>query len=247
MKTRWVLSSILLLALTARDRAFASPPPASMPASVDWRTRGVVTAVKNEQQCNSSWAFAATGALEGVAAIVNSTLLSFSEQQLLDCSASYGTGNCNGGLMDSAFKYAAAKGMETESTYPYTAAIGTCKYSASKKVFNNAGFVDVPSQDNDALAAAVAAGPVAAFIDASSSAFELYTGGVFNNPACGTSPNQGVLIVGYSSAGSAPYWIVKNSWGASWGESGYIRIAKQTGSGAGVCGIALDASYPTHG
>jgi len=216
------------------------------PTSVDWRTNGAVTPVKNQGQCGSCWAFSTTGALEGLNAIKKGSLVSFSEQQLVDCSGSYGNMGCNGGLMDYAFQYVAAKGIEPESVYPYTAKQGTCKYSATATVFKNTGFTDVPSKNNAALETAVAQQPVSVAIEADQSVFQLYTSGVLNSASCGTSLDHGVLAVGYgtTSAGQA-HWIVKNSWGTSWGEQGYVRLAKVATSGAGICGIALQPSYPT--
>jgi cathepsin L len=218
---------------------------ASAPTTVDWRTKGAVTPVKNQQQCGSCWAFSTTGSLEGLHAISTGSLLSFSEQQLVDCSDSYGNQGCNGGLMDDAFEYVAAKGVELESTYPYTAEDGSCAYKSASTVFKNAGHTDVPANNNNALAVAVASHPVSIGIEADSSAFQLYNGGVFNDASCGTTIDHGVLIVGYGTASSQDYWIVKNSWGASWGESGYIRMEKVSGSSAGMCGLAQTASYPT--
>ena len=214
-------------------------------ASVDWRAHGAVTPVKNQGSCGSCWSFSATGSLEGLHAVNSGSLLSFSEQQLVDCSTSYGNGGCNGGLMDYAFQYVASQGIELESVYPYTAKDGTCKYKSGSVVFKNTGFTDVPAQNNDALAAAVTLQPVSIAIEADKSAFQLYTSGVLNSKYCGTNLDHGVLVVGYGTENSQDYWIVKNSWGSSWGEQGYIRIAKQSGTSAGICGIALAASFPT--
>jgi len=102
------------------------------PATWNWATQGAVTPIKNQGQCGSCWAFSTTGSLEGLNFLQGSkTLLSFSEQQLVDCSGSYGNQGCDGGLMDNAFKYVASQGIELESTYPYTAVDGTCKYQSS--------------------------------------------------------------------------------------------------------------------
>jgi C1A family cysteine protease len=213
----------------------------SVPTSVDWRTQGAVTPIKNQGQCGSCWSFSTTGSLEGLHFLNNGTLVSFSEQQLVDCSSSYGNSGCNGGLMDNAFKYVEAKGIEQESTYPYKAASGTCQYVASKTVFKNTGYSDVTAKNPTQLKAAVALGPVSIAIEADQSAFQQYTNGTISSN-CGTSLDHGVLIVGYTSS----YWIVKNSWGTSWGEQGYVNIASGTqNNGAGVCGINSEPSYPT--
>jgi hypothetical protein len=218
-----------------------------VPSSVDWRKKGAVTPVKNQGQCGSCWAFSTTGSMEGLNFITNKKLASLSEQQLVDCSESFGNMGCNGGLMDNAFQYTQSKGLETESVYPYTGADGKCKYNEAKVVFTNTGYEDVPQDDNDALAAAVANQPVSIGIEADSMAFQMYTSGVFNDKNCGTNIDHGVLLVGYGGDDEEQnYWIVKNSWGDSWGENGFIKIAKQSGSGTGLCGIASSASYPTY-
>jgi len=226
-------------------RHLAKLNPVNTPASVDWRDKGAVTPVKNQLECGSCWAFSSTGSLEGLNFITNGKLESFSEQQLVDCSQSFGNNGCDGGLMDYAFEYVAAKGIESETTYPYKALTGTCRYSKAKVLFKNKAYEDIPQRDNDALAAAVAQQPVSIGIEADTSAFQMYTSGVFNDANCGTNIDHGVLIVGYGTENGNDYWIVKNSWGSSWGESGYIRIAKQSGQGTGVCGVAMSASYPT--
>jgi C1A family cysteine protease len=219
----------------------------SVPASVDWRLKGAVTAVKNQGQCGSCWSFSTTGSVEGINAIKTGKLTSLSEQQLVDCSTSYGNQGCNGGLMDDAFQYIIATGgLETESQYPYTGADGTCKVSQSSLVDPITSFADVPAKNNVQLQAAVAIQPVSIAIQANQFAFQFYKTGVLKS-GCGTNLDHGVLIVGYDTdASGTPYWIVKNSWGATWGQSGYIWIARSSStSDAGVCGIAMSASYPT--
>jgi cathepsin L len=165
-----------------------------------------------------------------------------SEQQLVDCSGSYGNLGCNGGLMDNAFKYTQKYGIESEANYGYKAVDGSCKYNASKVVFKNSGFVDVPARNLDQLAAAVNLQPVSVAVDAES--WQFYSSGIYS-ANCGTSLDHGVLLVGYGSESGKDYWIVRNSWGTSWGENGYIRLKKTSGKGTGECGIALSASYPT--
>jgi len=139
----------------------------ALPATVNWVTAGAVTGVKNQGQCGSCWAFSTTGSLEGCNFIFNgANLLSFSEQQLVDCSDSYGNQGCDGGLMDNAFKYVEAKGIELEATYPYTAVDGTCKYSASQVKFTNTGYQNVAQNNEVALATAVAVQPVSVAVEA---------------------------------------------------------------------------------
>jgi len=217
----------------------------NIPASVDWVTAGAVTGVKNQEQCGSCWAFSTTGSVEGAVAIATGKLTSLSEQQLVDCSGSYGNEGCNGGLMDDAFEYIIGNGgICSESAYPYTATDGTCKTSC-QKVSKISSYVDVTSNDEDALAAAVAQQPVSVAIEADQSGFQFYSGGVFDG-TCGTNLDHGVLAVGYGTDSSSGlnYWLVKNSWGTSWGLSGYIQMVKGTSSSSGQCGIAMEPSYP---
>jgi C1A family cysteine protease len=229
----------------ARTGPFAQATGAAVPTQVDWRKKGAVTPVKNQGQCGSCWSFSSTGSLEGLHFIKTGSLQSYSEQQLVDCSQSYGNQGCDGGLMDDAFEYVASQGIEGESQYPYTAQDGTCQYNAADVLFKNAAYTDVTANDDSALAEAVAQQPVSIAIEADQDVFQYYTSGVISSD-CGTQLDHGVLIVGYDTTVSPAYWIVKNSWGASWGEQGYVRIAKgKQNSGDGVCGINMMPSYPT--
>jgi C1A family cysteine protease len=224
-----------------RERKVQLLDESNTATTVDWRTKGAVTPIKNQGQCGACWSFSTTGSLEGLHFIKNGTLLSFSEQQLVDCSSSYGNEGCNGGLMDDAFQYVEAEGIELESTYPYTAMSGDCQYSASQTVFKNTGYSDVKVNSPTQLKAAVNKGPVSIAIEADQNVFQQYTSGIISS-GCGTNLDHGVLIVGYGSN----YWIVKNSWGTTWGQKGYVNIASGTqNNGAGVCGINSDPSYPT--
>jgi len=211
------------------------------PASVDWRNSNAVTPVKNQGQCGSCWAFSTTGSIEGAVAIKTKVLTSLSEQQLVDCSHKYGNLGCNGGLMDDGFKYVIAnKGLDTEDDYAYTAKGGVCdKTKEAKKHSPITSFVDVKSGDETALLNAVAIGPVSVAIEADQLAFQNYKSGILSS-GCGTNLDHGVLVVGYGTENNQDYWIVKNSWGATWGEKGYIRIIR----GKNMCGIAVQPSYP---
>jgi C1A family cysteine protease len=214
-------------------------PTANLRETVDWTTKGAVTPVKNQGSCGSCWAFSATGALEGVSAIV-SKIQDFAEQELVDCSRSYGNNGCSGGLMDYAFKYVKDKGISIQTDYPYKGVDATCKTTTGTK-FKISGFTDVPANSAAQLKAAIVKGPVSVAIQADSTVFRNYKSGVITGTACGTNLNHGVLAVGYETTGT-PYYKVKNSWGKTWGDQGYVKIGIT--DGAGVCGIHKMSSYP---
>lgn len=217
----------------------------ALPTSVDWTQKGAVTPVKNQGQCGSCWAFSTTGSVEGAHFIANKSLVSLSEQQLVDCSSPEGNQGCNGGLMDYAFQYIIDnKGITSEADYPYTAVDGTCKKN-QKAYATISSFVDVQTNSDEALMTAVVQQPVSVAVEADQNSFQLYSGGVMT-AACGTNLDHGVLVVGYGTDAGQDYYKVKNSWGETWGEAGYIRLGRGASynGGAGQCGILMDPSYP---
>ncbi|GMP33973.1 hypothetical protein CsSME_00007055 [Camellia sinensis var. sinensis] len=216
-----------------------------VPPSVDWRKKGAVTGVKDQGQCGSCWAFSTVVGVEGINQIKTKKLVSLSEQELVDCDNNENAG-CNGGLTDLAFEFIKRKGgITTEENYPYNAADGTCDVSKENHpVVSIDGHENVPANDEDALMKAAANQPISVAIDAGGSDFQFYSEGVFTG-GCGTELDHGVAIVGYGTTlDGTKYWIVKNSWGTEWGEKGYIRMQRGISDKEGLCGIAMEASYP---
>ena len=251
--------------------SFMMPSNVEIPDSVDWRTQGYVTPIKDQGQCGSCWAFSAVASLEGQHFKKAGTLVSLSEQNLVDCSQKQGNQGCNGGLMDQAFTYIKVnKGIDTEDSYKYVARVNNyilwkifsfafnfiininyfllkdekCKFKAASVGATDTGFTDIDSGDETALATAIATvGPISVAIDASQSSFQFYSSGIYSDPDCSsTELDHGVTAVGYGTQGAGKdFYIVKNSWGTSWGDKGYIMIARNTNN---MCGIATMSSYP---
>ena len=210
-----------------------------LPDSVDWRNKGAVTPVKDQGNCGSCWSFSATGVLEGFYFVNNGKLLSFAEQQLVDCDTDINQG-CNGGLAYRAVAYVAQNGIELESDYPYTARDGKCQYNKEKALKFAGGYQMVTPQSSDQLKAALVNSPVAVSVQADEDVFQFYSSGVVRK-GCSASLNHAVLAVGYQKLGLFEAFIVKNSWGTSWGSDGYIYLGtdQTQNAGKGVCGILV--------
>ncbi|XP_073154178.1 senescence-specific cysteine protease SAG39-like [Henckelia pumila] len=218
-----------------------------VPQSMDWRKKGAVTGVKNQGQCGSCWAFSTVAAMEGINQISTRKLISLSEQELLDCDRTGGNQDCHGGFMESAFKFIVQnRGLTTESDYPYHGISGTCNsQKKASSVATITGYENVPINDESALLKAVANQPVSVSIDSKGPSFQFYSSGVITGD-CGTNLDHGVTVVGYGETeNGTKYWLVKNSWGSEWGEAGYVRVARDVEAKGGMCGIAMQACYPT--
>ncbi|CAG9854680.1 unnamed protein product [Phyllotreta striolata] len=209
------------------------------PEEIDWRKKGAVLEVKDQGQCGSCWAFSTTGGLEGQNAIKNGKKVSLSEQQLLDCSGSYGNGDCDeGGVMEYGLEYVRDHGIESEASYPYVADKMSCKAKPNKTVLKIKSFKLVEASTEALKNAVGTVGPISVALYAGEE-LQNYAGGIIDRN-CAGQINHGVLAVGYGES-PQPYWIVKNSWGADWGENGSFRLSRANN----LCSIANDmAIYP---
>ena len=221
-----------------------------LPSSIDWTTMGVVNDVRDQGQCGSCWAFATTANAESVWAITTGSLLDLSEELLVDCATGAGYFNmgCNGGNPDSAFKYMINNGQCSEDDYPYTAGVTktaeTCKKCGSSGA-KFTGCYDVAPNDQVALKSAVYKNPVVVAIEADTVYFQSYSSGILTDGIkCGTTLDHAVEIVGYGTQNGIDYWKVRNSWGETWGEDGYVLIQRSSSTkDGGVCGIAIQPSF----
>lgn len=239
-----LMSSLRVPSQGQRNVTYKSNPNQKLPDSLDWRDKGCVTEVKYQGLCGACWAFSAVGALEAQLKLKTGKLVSLSAQNLVDCSTgNYSNKGCQGGFMTRAFQYIIDNnGIDSDASYPYTAKDGKCQYDSKFRAATCSTYTELPFGSEEALKEAVAnKGPVSVAIDASHSSFFFYKSGVYYDQACTLKVNHGVLVVGYGNLDGKDYWLVKNSWGLSFGDKGYIRMARNSGN---HCGIASYPSYP---
>jgi len=211
---------------------------------VDWRNKGVVTPVKNQGSCGSCWAFSTIGAVESVAAIKTGKLQTASEQQLVDCAGGFKNMGCRGGLPSQAFQYIMwAGGIQDPASYPYTGRDGTCKFNKAKIIISLANEVNITERNEKELVDAIAGRPVSVAYQVSGD-FRNYRSGVYDSKQCKSGPmdvNHAVLAVGLNSTSAGvPYYIIKNSWGTSFGIQGYFWMVRDKN----MCGVATCSAYP---
>lgn len=240
----------------AEDKPMYLRTAVSVPASVDWRTKGVVSEICDQGQAGSCYSFSTTASVESAMAIKSGILTKLSEQQIVDCSTIKNGGpnmGVNGGQISATFEWIGkTNGLCTEAAYPYvsgtTKTTGTCQKTCSKVAGSDVQSVfNIPTKSDSAMMTAIAQQPVSIAVEADESTFQLYKSGVFTGK-CGTSLDHAVALVGYTDS----YYILRNSWGTSWGVQGYMYIGKgndpATGkpynNGAGQCGLLMEASYP---
>jgi C1A family cysteine protease len=209
------------------------------PESYDWREHGAVTPVKDQGQCGSCWAFSTIANIEGQYFLKNNKLESFSEQELVDCDKKSDQG-CNGGLMQNAFVFLEETGFELESEYKYTARDGTCHAKEHTQEGKVASWKMVSRDAKEIAATLASTGPLSAAVNASW--FQTYMGGIMDPFFCNPKKlDHGITLVGYGAEGGKDFWIIKNSWNTSWGEKGYVRLAR----GHGKCGINTNVCTAT--
>ncbi|GIX82504.1 cathepsin L [Caerostris extrusa] len=218
--------------------------PRGVHGNAEWLQSRTGHCGQDQQSCGSCWAFSTTGSLEGQYKKKTGKLVSLSEQNLIDCVTV--NNGCHGGTMDDAFEFIKNEnGVDTEESYPYEAVQDSCSFKPQNVGATCTGHVDVPTGDEEALKQAVATvGPVSVAIDAHHESFHDYKTGIFDEPSCGNELSDlthAVLVVGYGSEEGADYWLVKNSWGESFGHRGYIKMSRNKNN---QCGIATMASYP---
>ncbi|OCT69034.1 cathepsin S [Xenopus laevis] len=216
---------------------------AQAPSSIDWRSSHCVTPVKHQGSCYCSYAFSAVGALECQWKKKTGRLLTFSPQELVDCSYTEGNSGCYWGYLCYSFAYMRKYGLMQESAYPYEGQEGKCIRKRSSNTGLVHYFYRVPAGNDHALMNAVGTiGPVSVWIDAGHQGFRMYKSGVYYDPYCTNHVNHVVLTVGYGTENGINYWLVKNSWGKNYGNGGYIKMARNYDKD---CGITQFAYYPT--
>jgi len=222
--------------------ASEEPEEAFVGAAINWISNGCVNGIKDQGQCGSCWAFSGVASTEGAWCIAHNKLYSLSEQQLVDCDTRcYG---CNGGWAYRAIQYFETHYAESESSYPYTARDGSCKYNSSNAtVVKTASYVNVTADSISAMKTALNSHILSVAIEADKYCFQTYSSGIFNNSNCGTSLDHATNVVGWGTSGGVDYWIMRNSWGKSWGMSGYMHV--QQVAGKGICGIQMEPVYAT--
>ncbi|KAK8842466.1 hypothetical protein M9Y10_026053 [Tritrichomonas musculus] len=209
------------------------------PSSIDWREKGAVNEIKDQGQCGSCWAFGTVQACESAYAIAHGKLYSCSEQEILDC-CEYCSG-CDGGAEDVTLDYIIRLQdgfLMSEEDYPYKFFQTRCAYDKSKRINQIKGYIHGEKGDEDALKTLISQGVCDIGIDATKFSFQLYSGGIYDEPSCSSRAlNHAVGLVGYGSMNDVDYWIVRNSWGKAWGEKGYIRMSRNKNN---QCGVATD-------
>jgi cathepsin F len=221
------------------------PEATDIPVRFDWNEKKAVTPVYDQGQCGSCWAFSATEAIESQWFLAGHSLVSLSPQQIVDCDKGRGDEGCNGGDTPTAYQYVmSAGGMDTMAAYPYTAEDDPCAFKASgiAATIKDWTYITQNKNETEMQLKLLAVGPLSICVDAT--IWQFYIGGVISD-FCGTSLDHCVLITGYDDAyedwgESLQIWKIRNSWGADWGESGYVYVER----GYDLCGVADEVTIP---
>ncbi|KAK9885465.1 hypothetical protein WA026_010960 [Henosepilachna vigintioctopunctata] len=222
-------------------KPFKSIEGEEIPDSIDWREKGAVNAIRNQQGCGCCWAFSAAAAIESALAISSGKLRSLSVQNLNDCSWSERNSGCQGGWAHFAFEYVKKNGIESEEDYPYFVHDLQCKADSSKVVTKISDYVHIEAGNEEDLKNAIARQPVSVAIVANNN-LRAYHSGIFSDPACNNHIlNHIVVAIGYGSENGHDYYIVRNSWGEAFGENGYFKLARNQGN---MCRVTDVAYYP---
>lgn len=227
---------------TKLEKSTISKSTKTAPDSLDWREKGIVNPIKDQGSCGSCWAFSTITTSEGAYALTSGQLLQFSEQNLVDCvKTCYG---CNGGWQDKGLDYILQSQngqFNTEADYPYTAQDGKCSYQPEKAIGKITKYVKIESGNEDDLKEKVATyGVVAISISAGNTPFMAYWGGILDDDSC-LYVDHAVATVGYGSEDGVDFWIVRNSWGTTWGEQGYCRMIRNKNNKCFVASSAFVA------
>lgn len=215
-----------------------------IPPSFDWRDRGAVTRVKNQKSCGACFAMSTIGALESQFFIKTGKLVELSEQEIVDCPVKYHSWGCAGGIAFRVFDYVTDKGgISSSADYPFEGKVGECRESSNKVKINMKGYgLVIAGNDGKKLLEAVATvGPIVVSMDIDHESFMRYSSGIYFEEDCTEKVNHGALLVGYGSEDGTDYWIIKNSFGETWGEAGYMRIARNRGND---CDVSASPLFP---
>jgi len=207
---------------------------------LDWRSIGAVLIPRDQGQCGSCYAFSAVSAVESHWGIQHGMMYALSEQELVDCSSSEGNMGCVGGQPDNSLHYMMKHGIAKHVSYPYTGTVGGCQNAARSPVIVK-GSTGVGINNEAGMIAAVNIGPLIIQISAGEKIFQFYSAGIIDDAAgCGYSIDHAVNVIGYGIISGIPYWTIRNSWGASWGENGFVRIVRNKN----MCEVAYEPEYP---
>lgn len=226
-------------------KLYQRPQNLTIPENVDWRSMGAVTSVKSQGKCCACYAFGALGALEGAHALAYGKLLDLSAQNILDCSRRFGNRGCRNGSAENTYMYIIENdGIDTTKSYPYIGEQSTCHFKKNGIGTTMRYYVHIETGSEYDLEAAVATqGPIAVIVDGSHNLFRFYKSGVLNIPNCSrTKVTQSLVAIGYGSINGKDYWIVKNSWGETWGTNGFGLMSRNKYN---QCGIATHAIFPS--